>query len=1019
MDQNVRTTDSPTFNTLTLTGSLNISGNVNVVGANTLSIVDNFIYLNSNNSIDNEDVGIVANYNSTGNSLGYAHTGIFRDASDGTWKVFDGYKPEPDANVNIDTTNTTFQIANFQANTLYLGNTSTNWLVSNTSGVYHTGTVNAASHTVGTSTIANSTGVYTGVVNGSSHTVGTAFTANATVVNAATYYVGSTLIGNSVGPYGKTEGSLNVNSALTSNNSTNLGGTAAASYQLNSTLNANIAAYLPVYTGVVNGSSHTVGTAFTANATVVNAVSYYAGATLIGNTTGPYGKTEGNLNVNSALTANNSTNLGGTAAASYQLNSTLNANIAAYLPIYTGVVNGSSYTVSTSFIANATGVYHTGTMNAASYTVGSNIIANSTFGVQVQSGALVANTARNAGITFWTDRGFGAELHYGDTGSLQSTAWATALYGRKTDTVAVRIGAYPASNTSQNTFSEYITVLNSGNVGIGTTTPDGRLAVTGGRTLLRPSNEAYALGLFYGASVNPVYLGSPAANSFQISRAGGDAVFNIDGNGNTGIGNTAPAHKLSVNGTTFLGGNLVISSTAGISANGGLGTAGHVLHSNGSAVYWAADDNSGGTVTSVGSGNGLTGGAITSSGTLSVLANNGITANSTGLFVTPGTGAVVNATGVHVNTTYIGTLSANNASFLGGTAAASYQLNSTLNANIAAYLPVYTGIVNAASHTVGTAFTANATVVNAVSYYAGTTLIGNTTGPYGKTEGNLNVNSAATLATSRNINGSAFNGSAAITTATWGTSRTITIGSTAKSVDGSAAVSWTLGEIGAAATNQTMFIGTTSLTINRTTGSQTLTGVSIDGTAAGVPWTGVTGRPTAVSAFTNDSGYITSSGTATNFSSTTQNSRFNSIGVGTAASGTAGEIRATNEITAYFSDKRLKTVISPIESPLEKLMQLSGVIYKNNDLAKSFGYDDDKEHVGVLAQDVEEVLPQIVKRAPFDTGYVDGKEVSKSGEDYKTVQYDKLVPLLIEAIKEQQKQIEFLSDKVNSLEGKQ
>jgi hypothetical protein len=174
---------------------------------------------------------------------------------------------------------------------------------------------------------------------------------------------------------------------------------------------------------------------------------------------------------------------------------------------------------------------------------------------------------------------------------------------------------------------------------------------------------------------------------------------------------------------------------------------------------------------------------------------------------------------------------------------------------------------------------------------------------------------------------------------------------------------------------------------------------------------------------TNPSGYITSSGSisgsAATFTSTTQNSQFNSIGVNTGASGTAGEIRATNEITAYFSDKRLKTVISPIESPLEKLMQLYGVIYKNNDLAKNFGYDDDKEHVGVLAQDVEKVLPQIVKRAPFDTEYVDGKEVSKSGEDYKTVQYDKLVPLLIEAIKEQQKQIEFLSDKVNSLRGKQ
>jgi hypothetical protein len=766
----------------------------------------------------------------------------------------------------------------------------------------YTGVVNGSSHTVGTSTIANSTGVYTGVVNGSSITVGTAFTANATVVNAGSFYVGFTLIGNNTGPYGKLESNLNVNSALTANNSTNLGGQAAAYYTnatnistgtlsaarggTNSSLtpvsggvvysnatgmaitsagtntfvlasNGTVPAftqidmaYLPEATfkkscraattadlsaasattqvltgglvalpaqdgitlalndrllvknqtsanqngiyyvsntgsaavyawtltrandantsskiasalvavdeGTTNGgrlfdndfkTTDTIGTTamvwaanfdagggtitgvttFNANIvlgssglssnggfgtagqvlhsngtatywgvddnsgtvtsvgtgngltggaiTTTGTVSVLANSGITANTTGLF-VTQGTgtvvnatgVHVNATyigtLSANNASFLGGTAAASYQLNSTLNANIAAYLPVYTGVVNGSSYTVSTSFIANATGVYHTGTMNAASHTVGtstianstgvytgiinaashtvgSNFIANSTFGVQVQSGALTANTARNAGITFWTDRGFGAELHYGDTGSLQSTAWATALYGRKSDTVAVRIGAYPASNTSQNTFSEYITVLNSGNVGIGTTTPDGRLAVTGGRTLLRPSNEAYALGLFYGTSVNPVYLGSPAANSFQISRAGGDSVFNIDGNGNTGIGNTAPAHKLSVNGTTFLGGNLVISTTAGISANGGLGTAGQVLHSNGSAVYWAADDNSGGTVTSVAGGTGLSGGTITTTGTLSV------------------------------NASYIATITANNATFAFGLSAAS------------------------------------------------------------------------------------------------------------------------------------------------------------------------------------------------------------------------------------------------------------------------------------------------------------------------------------------------------------
>lgn len=82
--------------------------------------------------------------------------------------------------------------------------------------------------------------------------------------------------------------------------------------------------------------------------------------------------------------------------------------------------------------------------------------------------------------------------------------------------------------------------------------------------------------------------------------------------------------------------------------------------------------------------------------------------------------------------------------------------------------------------------------------------------------------------------------------------------------------------------------------------------------------------------------------------------------------------------------------------------------YTFNDTAKSFGYDSDEEHVGVLAQDVEAVLPQIVKAAPFD---LDENNNSKSGENYKTVQYEKLVPLLIEAINE-------LQAKVKALEAK-
>ena len=140
----------------------------------------------------------------------------------------------------------------------------------------------------------------------------------------------------------------------------------------------------------------------------------------------------------------------------------------------------------------------------------------------------------------------------------------------------------------------------------------------------------------------------------------------------------------------------------------------------------------------------------------------------------------------------------------------------------------------------------------------------------------------------------------------------------------------------------------------------------------------------------------------------TERARISAAGgfsVGTTADPGAGAIYATGNITAYYSDARLKTVSGKIENALDKVAQLSGVYYTNNDVAKSFGYENDEEQVGVLAQDVEAVLPQIVKAAPFD---LDENGNSKSGENYKTVQYERLVPLLIEAINELRAEVKAL-----------
>ena len=121
-----------------------------------------------------------------------------------------------------------------------------------------------------------------------------------------------------------------------------------------------------------------------------------------------------------------------------------------------------------------------------------------------------------------------------------------------------------------------------------------------------------------------------------------------------------------------------------------------------------------------------------------------------------------------------------------------------------------------------------------------------------------------------------------------------------------------------------------------------------------------------------------------------------------------GELRATGNITAYYSDQRLKENIKLIEGALDKVLALRGVTFNANQKALEVGYTDTSEQVGVIAQEVQKVLPQAVKFAPFDQEVSeDGTTfTSKSGENYLTVQYERLAPLLIEAIKELNAKIE-------------
>jgi len=127
-----------------------------------------------------------------------------------------------------------------------------------------------------------------------------------------------------------------------------------------------------------------------------------------------------------------------------------------------------------------------------------------------------------------------------------------------------------------------------------------------------------------------------------------------------------------------------------------------------------------------------------------------------------------------------------------------------------------------------------------------------------------------------------------------------------------------------------------------------------------------------------------------------------------------GQLLATSEVTAYYSDERLKTFTGKLEGALDKVKALNGYLYVENETAKKYGYNNDNSQVGVSAQEVQKVLPEAVVAAPFD---LDEDGNSKSGENYLTVKYERMVPLLIEAVKEADDKIEAQAAEIAELKA--
>ena len=182
---------------------------------------------------------------------------------------------------------------------------------------------------------------------------------------------------------------------------------------------------------------------------------------------------------------------------------------------------------------------------------------------------------------------------------------------------------------------------------------------------------------------------------------------------------------------------------------------------------------------------------------------------------------------------------------------------------------------------------------------------------------------------------------------------------------------------------------------------------------------GYGGQATRIQQYNGTIGFDTASGGTNPISFTNRLYIANggNVGIGTTTPTSytlqvSGSIGATADITAFTSDERLKSKTGPITDALDKVCTLDTFTYTHNDLARSFGFTDKRQYVGISAQQVRKVQPEVVRIAPFDA---DG-EGSKSGEDYLTVQYDRLVPLLIEALKEERKAREALEERLERLD---
>lgn len=735
LNANLAVTGNATFaNSITVTRSGTFSNTLAVTGATTLSNTLNVAgSANVVGSLTVNGATIVANTLSV-TGLANLNAGVNTTTANASVALNVG------ANVVVNTTS--IQVSNSSSivllgnNSIFVGNSTVNATINSTAfsgisnnstnlsgqpGSYYTNATNITTGTLNTARLPATANVTTAVNVGANVnlTTDSITVGNSTVnsfMNATTISVGNTTLqGNLLTvDTAVVRGDLTVNgnfyvsATLTANGS--LIPSANNTYDLGSAANTFRAAYVVtvqsntgLFDSVVTVGNSTVNstvnsTAFSGtanNSTNFNGqpASFYANATNITSGTLNTARLPATANLTTAVNVGANVNL--TTTQISVGNSTVNTQITGSLVDIDGTlaVTGATTLANTLTVTGLTTVGNINgtTANVVTLNAGANVALSTT-------GLFVGNSTVNA--------------------SINSTAFSGRSNTANTLATARNIGVtgdVVASNTSFN---------GSANINITVT-----LAASG----VTPGEYTKVTVDSKGRVTNAAYI-----TNTDVTTTLGYIPANIAGD--VFAGNTA------FNANVILSNNseIVFQGNSSIYANGGIGTAGQVLHSSGNGLYWDTDDQG---VTSVATGNGLSG-TITTTGTIQLVANtglianttglhvavnNGLSGNSTALFVNANTGLVSNSTGVHVNTAFINAQRANTANTLttarnigvtGDVVASNTSFNGSANINITVTLAnsgvtagEYSKVtVDAKGRVTNGAYISNTDVISALAY---------------------------------------------------------------------------------------------------------------------------------------------------------------------------------------------------------------------------------------------------------------------------------------------------------------